>query len=186
MANNISGKKVAFLLTNGVEQVELTEPWKAVQEAGGQPVLISPEEGEITAMKGDWEYGDTFPVDQQLAQAKADDFDAIVLPGGTVNADKMRLEPDAVALVQAFAEAGKPISAICHAPWLLIEAELVKDRNMTSYASLESDLKNAGANWVDEEVVTDRGLTTSRNPGDLEAFCSKMLEEISEGRHAEV
>lgn len=186
MANNISGKKVAFLLTNGVEQAELTEPWKAVQEAGGQPILVSPEEGQITAMKGDWDYGDTFPVDQQLSQAKVDDFDAIVLPGGILNADKMRLEADAVALVRAFAEAGKPISAICHAPWLLIEADLVKGRHMTSYASLESDLKNAGANWVDQEVVTDRGLTTSRNPGDLKAFCSKMLEEISEGQHEEV
>ena len=186
MAHNITGKRVAFLATNGVEQVELTSPWQAVEQAGGKPVLVSPESGEITAMKGDWDHADSFPVDIQLSSAKAEDYDALVLPGGTVNADTMRLEQQAVALVRAFAEAGKPISAICHAPWVLIEAGLVKGRTMTSYASLETDLKNAGADWVDQEVVTDRGLTTSRNPGDLDAFCSKMLEEISEGQHAEL
>jgi protease I len=184
MAQNISGKKVAFLVTNGVEQPELTEPWKAVEEAGGQPVLVSPESGRITAMKGDWDHADSFAVDVPLAEARVGDFDALVLPGGTVNADTLRLEKDAVALVRGFAEAGKPISAICHAPWILIEAGLVQGRRMTSYASLETDLRNAGADWVDEEVVTDNGLTTSRSPGDLAAFCRKTLEEIAEGRHS--
>jgi protease I len=183
MAHDITGKKIAFLLTNGVEQAELTEPWKAVEQAGGQPVLVSPESGTITAMKGDWDHGDSFPVDVPLSGANADDYDALVLPGGTVNADKMRLEKEGVAFVKSFAEAGKPISAICHGPWILIEAGVVKGRTMTSYASLETDLTNAGAQWVDQEVVTDHGLTTSRNPGDLEAFCSKMLEEIAEGQH---
>ncbi|GAB3269675.1 type 1 glutamine amidotransferase domain-containing protein [Sinomonas notoginsengisoli] len=183
---NITGKKVAFLLTKGVEQSELTEPWKAVEQAGGQPVLVSPESGQVTAMTHDWDHGESFAVDVPLSQARAEDFDALVLPGGSINADRLRLEGDAVALVKSFAEAGKPISAICHAPWILIEAGLVQGRRMTSYASLQTDLRNAGADWVDEQVVTDRGLTTSRNPGDLEAFCSKMLEEISEGQHAEI
>ena len=184
MTTSISGKKVAFLLTNGVEQVELTEPWKAIEEAGGQPVLVSPETGRITAMRHDWDHGDSFDVDVPLAEASAEDFDALVLPGGTVNADRMRLESDGVAFVKAFADAGKPISAICHGPWILIEADVARGREMTSYPSLSTDLRNAGANWVDREVVTDRGLTTSRNPGDLKAFCAKMLEEIAEGEHA--
>ena len=181
---NINGKKVAFLAGRGVEQVELTEPWKAVERAGGQPILVSPEEGKVTAMKHDWEHGDSFPVDVPLSQASAADFDALVLPGGTLNADRMRLEKEGVALVKAFAEAGKPIAAICHGPWILIEAGVAQGRRLTSYPSLESDLRNAGADWVDEEVVTDRGLTTSRRPRDLEPFCAKMLEEIAEGRHA--
>ena len=179
----ITGKRVAFLAGRGVEQAELTEPWKAVEQAGGQPLLVSPEEGQVTAMEHDWEHGDSFPVDVPLSEATADDFDALVLPGGTLNADRMRLEKEGVALVKAFAEAGKPIAAICHGPWILIEAGAVAGRRMTSYASLETDLRNAGADWVDEEVVTDRGLTTSRNPGDLDVFCAKMLEEIAEGRH---
>lgn len=182
----ITGKKVAFLLTKGVEQSELTEPWNAVEQAGGQPVLVSPAIGQVEAMKHDWDHGESFNVDVLLSQARAEDFDALVLPGGAINADRMRLEADGVAFVKAFAEAGKPISAICHAPWILIEAGLVRGRRITSYASLETDLRNAGADWVDEKVVTDRGLTTSRNPGDLEAFCARMLEEISEGLHAEV
>jgi protease I len=184
--HQITGKKVAFLATSGVEQSELTEPWKAVQEAGGQPVLVSPAEGKITALQHDWDHGDSFDVDVPLAQARAEDYDALVLPGGAINADKMRAEAAAVDFVKAFAESGKPISAICHAPWTLIEAGLAKGRRMTSYSSLQTDLRNAGADWVDEQVVTDRGLTTSRNPGDLEAFCAKMLEEISEGQHAEL
>lgn len=179
----ITGKRVAFLAGRGVEQAELTVPWKAVEEAGGQPLLVSPEEGEVTAMKHDWEHGDSFPVDVPLSTASADDFDALVLPGGTLNADRMRLEKEGVALVRAFAESGKPIAAICHGPWILIEAGVAQGRRMTSYASLESDLRNAGAEWVDEEVVTDRSLTTSRNPGDLTPFCRTMLEEIAEGRH---
>lgn len=184
MANDISGKRVAFLLTSGVEQVELTEPWRAVQEAGGHPVLVSPTDDRITAMQHDWEHGDSFPVDLPLSEARAEDFDALVLPGGTVNADRMRLESLAVALVRSFADARKPIAAICHGPWILIEAGIVAGREITSYPSLSTDLRNAGADWVDREVVTDRGLTTSRNPDDLPAFCEKMLEEISEGIHA--
>ncbi|WP_077490787.1 type 1 glutamine amidotransferase domain-containing protein [Sinomonas mesophila] len=183
MAHNITGKKVAFLARRGVEQAELTEPWKAVERAGGQPVLVSPEEGHVTAMKGDWEHGESFPVDVPLSAASADDFDALVLPGGTLNADRMRLEKEGVALVKSFVEAGKPVAAICHGPWILIEADAVRGRTMTSYPSLESDLRNAGAEWVDQEVVTDRGLTTSRRPRDLEAFCRAMIEEIAEGRH---
>ena len=179
----ITGTRVAFLAGRGVEQAELTEPWKAVEQAGGRPVLVSPEEGTVTAMKGDWEHGDSFPVDVPLATADADDFDALVLPGGTLNADRMRLKKEGVALVKSFEEAGKPIAAICHGPWILIEADAVRGRRMTSYASLESDLRNAGAEWVDEPVVTDRGLTTSRSPRDLGPFCRALLEQIAEGRH---
>ena len=180
--STIAGKRVAFLAGRGVEQVELTEPWEAVERAGGQPLLVSPEDGQVTAMRHDWEHGASFRVDVPLSEARADDFDALVLPGGTLNADRMRLEKEGVALVKAFSEAGKPIAAICHGPWILIEAGVAKGRRMTSYASLETDLRNAGADWVDEEVVTDRGLTTSRNPGDLEPFCSRLLEEVAEGR----
>ncbi|GAB4098001.1 type 1 glutamine amidotransferase domain-containing protein [Sinomonas halotolerans] len=184
MAHSISGKRVAFLLTHGVEQPELTEPWKAVQDAGGQPVLIAPEKGEVRAMKGDWERGDSFPVDQTLDEADPADFDALVLPGGVINADHLRTDRKAVAFATHFKDTGKPIAAICHALWLLAEADVVKGRELTSYKSLATDLKNAGATWVDREVVTDRGLTTSRHPGDLPAFCSTMIEEIAEGQHA--
>ena len=176
MTTDITGKKIAFLATNGVEEPELTEPWKAVQEAGGTPVLLSPETGSITAMQGDWDHGGSYDVDGTLADARAEDFDALVLPGGTLNADNMRGQQDALRLVREFDAAGKPIAAICHAPWILIEAGLAEGKRLTSYTSLSTDLENAGAQWVDEEVVVDGGLVTSRNPGDLEAFNREALK----------
>lgn len=182
MAASLSGKKVAVLATDGFEQVELTEPVKALKEAGAEVEVIAPKAGEIQGFKHH-DKGDTVPVDRELSAAKADDYDAIVLPGGVINPDALRLEPDAIAFIRSFAEADKPIAAICHGPWTLINAEAVEGRRMTSWPSLETDLRNAGADWVDEEVVVDRGLVTSRNPDDLPAFCRKMIEEIAEGPH---
>ena len=176
MTTDITGKRIAFIATNGVEEPELTGPWKAVQEAGGTPVLLSPETGTITAMQGDWEHAGSYEVDAVLADAQAEDYDGLVLPGGTLNADSIRLDQDAVRLVGEFDAAGKPIAAICHAPWTLIEAGLVQGRRMTSYTSLATDLRNAGAQWVDEEVVVDGGLVTSRDPRDLEAFNREALK----------
>ncbi|WP_341393338.1 type 1 glutamine amidotransferase domain-containing protein [Arthrobacter sp. G119Y2] len=180
--HDISGKKVAFLLTDGVEQVELTSPWDAVKDAGGEPTLVSPSTGTIQGFDG-IEKGETFTVDLAVADANAEDYDALVLPGGVVNADFLRVDKDAQNFARAFFEAHKPVASICHGPWLLIEAGVVKGRDMTSYPSLATDLKNAGANWSDEEVVVDQGLVTSRNPGDLPAFNDKLLEEIAEGEH---
>lgn len=179
----LTGKKVAFLATDGVEQVELTSPWDVVREAGGQPVLVSPKSGKLQGYEGT-EKGRTFAVDLAVAEADAADFDALVIPGGAVNADHLRADEDAQAFARAFFEQHKPVASICHGPWLLIEAGVVRGRNMTSYPTLRTDLKNAGANWTDEEVVVDRGLVTSRRPRDLPAFNDKMLEEIAEGRHA--
>lgn len=176
---DISGSKVAFLLTKGVEQPELTEPWQAVRDAGGTPVLVSLEPGTITAMKGDWEHADTFDVDVTVAEAKADDYAALVLPGGTINADTLRGDKDAQAFVTAFFEADKPVAAICHAPWILIDSGHAKGRTMTSYTSVAIDLENAGATWKDAEVVVDGNLITSRNPGDLAAFSTTLLEKIA-------
>ena len=175
MTADITGKKIAFIATNGVEEPELAEPWQAVQEAGGTPVLLSAEPGSITALQGDWDRGGSYAVDATLADATADDFDALVLPGGTLNADSMRVDQDALRLVREFDAAGKPIAAICHAPWILLEAGLARGKRLTSYSSLATDLKNAGAEWVDEEVVVDGRLVTSRNPGDLEAFNREAL-----------
>lgn len=180
--HDISGKKVAFLLTDGVEQVELTSPWEAVKQAGGQPVLVSPSTGSIQGFDG-MDKADTFPVDLDVAEASADDFDALVLPGGVVNADFLRVNKDAQAFARAFFESHKPVASICHGPWLLIDAQVVKGRDLTSYHTLATDLINAGANWSDEEVVVDQGLVTSRNPDDLPAFNDKLLEEIAEGEH---
>ncbi|WP_323959169.1 DJ-1/PfpI/YhbO family deglycase/protease [Arthrobacter sp. JZ12] len=181
-AHDISGKKVAFLLMDGVEQVELTSPWEAVKGAGGVPTLVAPSGDSVQGFNG-VEKGDTFPVDLTLDQANADDFDALVLPGGVVNADHLRVEKEAQAFARSFFEQHKPVAAICHAPWLLIEAGVVSGRSMTSYHTLETDLRNAGANWTDDEVVVDAGFVTSRNPDDLPAFNDKVLEEIAEGPH---
>jgi protease I len=180
----LDGKKVAFLATDGVEQVELTEPWKAVEQEGGQPELVSLEEGQIQGFNH-LDKADTFDVDRAVADASADDYDGLVVPGGVANPDFMRMDENAVQFVRAFFEAGKPAAVICHGPWMLVEADVVRDREVTSWPSLKTDIRNAGGNWVDEEVVVDAGLVTSRNPDDLPAFCEKVVEEICEGRHDE-
>ena len=179
----LAGRTIAFLATNGVEQIELTSPWEAVEAAGGSPVLVSPQADSITAMNDDWNHGDSFDVDVQLLAAEAKDYHALVLPGGTLNGDALRVDVDAVAFVKSFFEQHKPVAAICHAPWTLINAGVVEGRELTSYKSLEADLKNAGALWQDSEVVVDEGLVTSRTPGDLQAFTAKLVEEFGEGRH---
>jgi protease I len=185
MADELKGKRIAFLTANeGVEQIELTEPRKAVEEAGAKTELISPEAGEVQGFNH-LDKGDTFDADKAVADADAADYDGLVLPGGVANPDNLRTDEDAVAFIRAFFEAGKPVAAICHAPWALIEAGVVKGRKLTSYPSVQTDLRNAGAEWVDEEVVTDSGLVTSRNPDDLPAFNAKIIEEFAEGVHSE-
>ncbi len=184
MAGKLEGKRVAFLATDGVEQVELTEPWKAVEEAGGTPELISLEEGEIQGVNH-MDKGDAFAVDTLVADADASDYDGLVLPGGVANPDFLRADEDAVAFARAFFEAGKPVAAICHGPWTLVEADVVRGRTLTSWPSLRTDIRNAGGTWVDEEVHVDSGFVTSRKPDDLPAFCKKLVEEICEGRHDE-
>jgi protease I len=175
--------RVAVLVANeGIEQVELTEPWKALENAGAQPELIAPKSGEAQAFNH-LDKGDAFPVDRTVAEADAADYIGLVLPGGVANPDALRMDKGAVAFVRAFAAAGKPIAAICHAPWTLVEADVVRGRTLTSWPSVQTDIRNAGGTWVDEEVVTDQGLVTSRNPDDLPAFCAKMLEEFAEGAH---
>jgi protease I len=181
----LDGKTVAFLATDGVEQVELTEPRKAVEGEGAETHLVSLEEGEIQGFNH-LDKADTFKVDTTAKDADAGDYDALVLPGGVANPDALRMDEDAVSFVRDFFEAGKPVGAICHAPWMLIEAEVVSDLEVTSWPSLKTDLRNAGANWVDKEVVVDRGLTTSRKPDDLPAFNDKIVEEFCEGEHEEL
>ena len=178
----LSGRKVAVLATDGFEQSELEKPVEALRQAGAEVEVVSPKSGDIQGWSHH-EKGRSVPVDRELAAARPGDYDAIVLPGGVMNPDALRLEPKAIDFVRSFARAGKPIAAICHGPWTLINAEAVEGRRMTSWPSLEADLKNAGADWVDEEVVVDRGLVTSRKPDDLPAFCEKMIEEFAEGRH---
>jgi deglycase len=181
----LDGKTIAFLATDGVEQVELTEPRKAVEDEGAETHLISLETGEIQGYEH-LDEADKFEVDKAVGDADASDYDGLVLPGGVANPDALRMDETAVAFVRAFFEAGKPVGAICHAPWTLIEAGVVDGLELTSWPSLETDLKNAGAKWVDKEVVVDKGLTTSRKPDDLPAFNEKIVEEFCEGRHEEL
>jgi protease I len=180
--NSLSGKRVAILATDGVEQVELLEPRKALDAAGATTKVISIKSGSIQGMNHD-KPGEQINVDTVLDSTSADDYDALLLPGGVANPDKLRMVPAAVDFVRAFFEAGKPVAAICHGPWLLVEADVVNGRNVTSWPSLHTDLKNAGANWSDSEVVTDHGLVTSRKPDDIPAFNKKMIEEFAEGVH---
>jgi protease I len=175
----IDGKQVAFLVAaEGIEQVELTEPWKAVEEAGGTPKLVSPETGKVQAFNH-LDKADTFEVDVAVSQADVASFDALVLPGGVANPDALRTNPEAVTFAKAFMDAGKPVAAICHAAWTLVEAGAVEGRTLTSWPSLQTDVRNAGGTWVDEQVVVDGNLITSRKPGDLEAFNAKLLEVLS-------
>jgi len=184
MAENIDGKKVAFLVANeGVEQVELTRPWDAISEAGAETVLIAPDAGEVQAFEH-LAKADTFEATVAVGDADPGDYDALVLPGGVANPDQLRTVDEAVAFVRRFFDDGKPVAAICHAPWTLVEADVVRDRTLTSWPSLKTDIRNAGGNWVDEEVHVDSGLVTSRKPDDLDAFCAKAIEEIAEGVHA--
>lgn len=182
MGNRLDGKKVAILATDGFEQSELFEPKKALESEGATVSIVSLKSGEIKGWdEKDW--GDTISVDLTLDEANAENFDALQLPGGVMNPDKLRVDEKAIQFVKAFFDAGKPVAAICHAPWTLINAEVVKGRNMTSYPTLRKDLENAGAKWADEEVIVDNGLVTSRNPNDLPAFNRKLIEEIAEGKH---
>jgi protease I len=183
MAEQLKGKKIAFLAAEGVEQVELTEPWKAVTQAGAQAELISVDDGEVQAFNH-LDKADTFEVDKTVADASASDYDGLVLPGGVANPDFLRTDEDAVSFVRGFFEQAKPVGVICHGPWTLVEADVVRGRTLTSWPSLKTDLENAGATWVDEEVHVDEGLTSSRNPDDLPAFCAKIVEEFAEGKHA--
>jgi protease I len=182
MAGKLEGKTIAFIAAEGVEQVELTEPWKAIEEAGGTAELISLEPGRVQAFDH-LDKADTFPVDRTASEADAGRYDALVMPGGIANPDFLRVDEDAVAFVRSFFDDGKPVAVICHGPWTLIDAGVVKGRTLTSWPSLRTDLHNAGANWVDEEVHVDQGLVSSRKPDDLPAFCEKLVEEFCEGRH---
>lgn len=174
----LNGKKVAFLATNGVEQIELTRPWDDLQGAGADPELISLEEGEIDGYHH-LDKGKSFPVGKTVSQASVDDYEALVLPGGVANPDALRLNEDAVNLVKQFFNKGKPVAAICHAPWTLIEADQVRGRTLTSFPSLKTDITNAGGNWVDEDMHYEDGLITSRKPDDLDAFCAKLIEVLA-------
>jgi protease I len=183
MADRLQGKKIAFLASNeGVEQVELTEPLQAVREAGGEAELLAPEAGELQAFNH-LDKGDTFAVDRAVGEADADEYDGLVLPGGVANPDQLRTKPEALEFVKGFFAAGKPVGVICHGPWTLVEADVVRGRTLTSWPSLKTDLRNAGAEWVDEEVHVDQGLVSSRKPDDLEAFNAKIVEEFAEGVH---
>jgi len=184
MADELQGKKVAILAADGVEQVELQQPRQAVEDAGAETELLSIDTGEIQAMNQDINKGDTFAVDKAVGDASVDDYDGLLLPGGVVNPDNLRVDENVISFLQEYFKTGKPVGVICHGPWTLVEADLVKGRTITSYPSIRTDLRNAGANVVDEEVVTDQGLVSSRDPDDLPAFCAKVVEEFAEGVHA--
>lgn len=181
--HDLSGKKVAILVAHGFEEAELTGPKKALEDAGAETHIVSPADARVKGWQHD-HWGDEFEVDVPLGQAREAEYDALVLPGGQMNPDNLRVNDDAVRFARAFFDAHKPVAAICHAPWLLVEAGVVEGRRMTSYHSIRTDVENAGAEWVDEEVVVDNGLVTSRSPSDLPAFNRKLVEEVAEGKHA--
>ncbi|MGW8531915.1 type 1 glutamine amidotransferase domain-containing protein [Nocardiopsis sp. NPDC055824] len=181
MADRLNGRRIAILAADGVERVELVRPREALREEGASTDLVSLSEGEIQSMNGDIEPSERFAVDRVVSEAKVEDYDALVVPGGTVNPDNLRLDADAVGFVRDFVAAGKPVAAICHGPWILVEADVVRGRTVTSYPSIRTDIRNAGGVVVDKEVVTDHGVTTSRNPDDLPAFCERIVREFAQG-----
>jgi protease I len=186
VANELQGKKIAILLAPvGTEQAEFTEPKKAVEDAGGTVEVIGIQTGDAQTMNSDVNPGETFTVEKTFTEVSADEYDGLVIPGGTVGSDNLRADENAVDFIHSFFEQAKPVGVICHGPWTLVEAGVVSGRTLTSYPTLQTDILNAGGNWVDEEVVVDQGLVTSRNPDDLPAFCAKVVEEIAEGKHAE-
>jgi protease I len=178
MPNPLQGRRIAFLAADGVEQVELDQPWKAVEDAGARAELLSVSDGSVQAFQH-LDKGDTRGVDRAVAQAKADEYDGLVLPGGVANPDFLRMDEHAVRFVRDFVQSGKPVAVICHGPWTLVEADVVRGRRITSWPSLRTDLRNAGAEWVDQEVVVDGNLISSRNPDDLPAFCEALVKELS-------
>ncbi len=181
-STSLKGKRVAILAEDGVEQVELEEPRQALMQAGAETDLISPRQGSVKAWQHD-KWGDEIKVDVPLAQARPDDYDALLIPGGVMSPDKLRMNAQAVQFTRDFFAAGKPVAAICHGPWLLVEADVVHGRTITSWPSLQTDLRNAGGDWVDRNVIVDEGLVTSRKPDDIPAFNAKMIEEFIEGKH---
>ncbi len=178
----LNGKKIAFLVTDGFEQIELTTPWEKIKQAGANTYLVALKEGKVQGYNH-LDKADTFDVDKAISDASADDFDGLVLPGGVANPDALRTDKNVVNFIRAFFTQNKPVAAICHAPWTLVEADILKGKTLTSWPSLKTDILNAGGNWVDEEVVVDHGLVTSRKPDDLDAFCNKAIEEFAEGKH---
>jgi protease I len=184
VANELQGKKIAILLAPvGSEQVEFEEPKKAIEDTGGTVDVVGLQTGDAQTMNSDVNPGDTFTVEKTFSEVSADEYEGLVVPGGTVGADKLRGSDEAVSFIHSFFEQAKPVGVICHGPWTLVEADVVEGRTLTSYPTLQTDIRNAGGNWVDEEVVTDQGLVTSRNPDDVPAFCSKIVEEFAEGKH---